>query len=189
MDSAESSCCQWKPHLAWLAAALVVGLAVGYASGALQQAGRSLFLLQPLAVGAVVAVLLIGVGSVAQRRIPWWSALVAGVAIVVTQHVWLYRAVMAARRAAADQQAAVELFKPGWSQEGFFSYLWDYGGQPNKGVWGLAEWPNAALWGIDACLVILSAAMIVWWAARAANRSADQSMMYSAGSDHTRPDP
>jgi len=74
---------------------------------------------------------------------------------------------MAAGRADVTQQAAEELFKPGWSQEGIFSYLLNTGAQPNGAPGGLGEWPTALLWGIDASLVILSAAMLARWVGRA----------------------
>ena len=170
MDNAKSRSGQgpysWMPIAAWLVAALAIGLTVGCGSGGLQQGGYSLLVVQSLAVGGIVAVMLLGAGGILQGKPPWWSALLAAIATVVVQHLWLYRAAMAARRAAVAESPAVELFKPGWSEQGLFSYLWEHGQQPNGAHWELAEWPNAVLWGLDACLLILAAVAIVGWVGR-----------------------
>lgn len=153
----------WRLSLQWCGIATVAGLAVGVVSGALQQAGQSLWLLQPLGLGVAIAIVFIGAGAIRRRTIPLWSVMVAGLVAVAIQHVWLYRAELRAREQAVEKQAMVELFKPGWSQEGFFSYFVDYGTRPNGANWVGKDWPNFVLWGIDACLLVGAAVAIVEW--------------------------
>jgi hypothetical protein len=153
----------WRSSLLWLGTATITGVVVGMVSGALQQAGHSLWLLQPLALGGALAIALVGGGALLQKLPPRWSVMVAGLIAVATQHLWLYRAELAARRKAVNEQAMIELFKPGWSEEGFFSYIREYGARPNGANWVGGEWPNFVLWGIDACLLVASAMAIVEW--------------------------
>lgn len=153
----------WRWRAIWFALAVVAGIVVGGASAALQQAGSSLFLLQPLGLGGALGVALIGAVAILRRPIPWWGGVAAGFVAVATQHVGLYRAELAARQRAVDKQAMIEMFKPGWSEEGFFSYLVTFGSQPNGAEWVGKEWPNFVLWGIDACLLVVASVTIVEW--------------------------
>lgn len=174
METTDAPYCQWKHLPAWILAGVVAGLAVGCASGAVQQAGQSLLVLQSMAVGAIAAVVLLGVAGMMQRTPPVWAGLVTGVVTVATQHVWLYRAAMEARRRAVNEQAAVELFKPGWSEENFLVYLWNVGSQPNGALGALGEWPNSLLWGIDGLVVTLSSMLVVLWVGRVRRQASGQ---------------
>jgi hypothetical protein len=153
----------WRSSVLWLGVAMVAGLAVGIVSGALQQSGQSLWLLQPIGLGVALAMVFIGASAVRQRVAPLWSVVVAGLVAVAIQHVWLYRAELQARQQAVAKQAIVEMFKPGWSNEGFFSYFVEYGARPNGANWVGRDWPNFVLWGIDACLLVGATVTIVEW--------------------------
>jgi hypothetical protein len=153
----------WRSSSLWFGVAAGAGLATGVVSGALQQAGHSLWLLQPLGFGVALAMVFMGASAVVQRAAPLWSVVAAGLLAVAVQHVWLYRAELQAREQAVEKQAMVELFKPGWSDEGFFTYFADYGMRPNGANWVGRDWPNFVLWGIDACLLVGAAMAIVEW--------------------------
>jgi len=142
------------PVVHWLPAivtALLVGLAVGIASGALHAAGISLIAIQSLAVGAVVGVALVGIAATARLARPTWRAAILAAAVAIaTQHLWIHRQVMAGRRAAIDKEPAAAMFRPGWSEQSFGQYLQS------------EATPQAiGLWVLDACLLTAAAVGIV----------------------------
>lgn len=131
--------------------AVVVGVCMGIASGALHASGVSLLVLQPVATGVLVGILLIGGTATLQLSPPSrLVTLLAGAVAVATQHVWIHREVMAGRRDAIAKQPGAELFKPGWSEQSLWAYLRHE-----------ADLLTASLWALDACLLIAAAVVIV----------------------------
>lgn len=134
----------------------LAGGIVGVAAGAIQQAGVSLLVLQSLAAGAGLGVLLVGMATLVSAKPPRWTAAVLASSLaIVVQHVWLYTADMAQREATLRKQPAVALFKPGWADESLVTFLSQQ-----------ATPTNLALWGLDACLLLLGGIVIVEWGAR-----------------------
>lgn len=135
--------------------ATLAGGIVGVAAGAIQQAGVSLLVLQSLAAGGGLGVLLVGMGELASAKPRWPAAVVASGLAIVLQHLWLYSADMAQREATLRKQPAVGLFKPGWAEESLLTFLSQH-----------ATPTNLALWGLDACLLTVGGIVIVEWGAR-----------------------
>lgn len=134
-----------------LVAVVAVGMCVGIGSGGLQAAGVALVGLQSLAAGVLVGLLLIGGAAAGGFVKPRWpAAVIAALAAVMTQHVWLYRVAMEARREAAADQPAVELFRPGWTEQSFVEFMQSE-----------ATTQTLVLWSVDACLLVLAAVVMV----------------------------
>ena len=134
-----------------MAATVAAGFFVGVAGALLQAAEIARFGVQSLAVGAVLAVTLIGVAAtIGLPRPRWRAALLASLVAVVTQHAWLYRTAMARRRDAIANQPAVEFFRPGWAEQTFVEYMQS-----------AATTQTVALWALDACLLSAAAVVIV----------------------------
>lgn len=138
-------------NFAHIAAAIVAGLCAGVIAAMPQSAGVFLVGLQSLAAGALLSVLLVGSTAMFGIGHPRWpAALLASLVAVMVQHVWLYRSAMAARRAAEAREPVVEMFRPGWTEQGFFEYMQSE-----------ATTSAALLWTLDACLLTLAAVVIV----------------------------
>ncbi|MCO6044884.1 hypothetical protein NG895_13305 [Aeoliella sp. ICT_H6.2] len=134
-----------------VAAAVVAGGCVGVIAAMPQSAGVFLVGLQSLAAGALLSVLLVGTTAMLGSHRPRWpAALLASVVAVVVQHLWLYRSALAARKAAAARQPAVEMFRPGWTEQGFLEYMQSE-----------ATSHAILLWTLDACLLTVAAVAIV----------------------------
>lgn len=137
-------------------ASVVSGVSVGVAGGALQIAGVSPWVLYSLAAGGLVAIVLIGISATASLGSPRWpAAVLAAVLVVATQHVWLYRAALENRKREAAEKPAVELFRPGQTEQSFVTYMRSE-----------ANAKSIALWTLDACLLVAAAVVIVEGSAR-----------------------
>lgn len=143
--------------------ALLAGMFVGIAAGALQRLGIALFGVQSLLVGAALGVMLAGVMSLLRHARGWWLALLTGwFVVVVTQHYWIYQAEITSRVAAIERQPGAAFFKPGWTEESFAAFLWQ------------SATPAAAtLWAVDACLILFAAGVIVGLSGTQTPRPAD----------------
>lgn len=131
-------------QFALASAAVVSGASVGIAGGAVQASGISRVVLQPLATGGLVAIVLMGIATAVSLGSPRWpAALLAGVVAVLTVHVWLYGAAMENRQQQVAKQPAVELFRPGWADQSF----WDF-------MRSEASDAQLAYWILDACLLV-----------------------------------
>lgn len=138
-------------HWTNFAVAIAAGLCTGVIAALPQSSGMFLVGLQSLAAGALLSVLLVGGTAMFGTSRPRWpSALVAAAVAVVAQHVWLYRLAMARRQDAAAREPAVEMFRPGWTDQGFFEYMQSE-----------ATTSAMLLWALDACLLALAAVVIV----------------------------
>ncbi|QDU57956.1 hypothetical protein [Aeoliella mucimassa] len=134
-----------------LAAAVLVGALVGMLAAMPQVAGYFRVGVQSLLAGLVLGVMLIGVLTMARAaRIHWITPLLAAIVAVFAEHYWLYLTALRLRREALAKQPAAGLFRPGWAEEGFFSYM-------------SSEATSTALmwWSLDACLLAAAAVGIV----------------------------
>jgi hypothetical protein len=138
-----------------LAAVFGTGVCVGVLAALPQSSGIALVGIQSLAAGALLSVILIGsAATFGAARPRWRSALVAALIAVAVQHVWLYRTALANRRTATSEQPAVELFRPGWSEQSPLEYFR-----------AEATPSTVALWVFDACLLTGAAVAIVEYTA------------------------
>lgn len=160
--ASKSTASRWPAWLARPVVAIVTGMCVGTASGAIQQTGFAPVGILSLAVGTLLGLVLVGAGGVLNLPRPRWGGIALAVAAaVVSQHLWLYRAAMIAREKATRSQPAVELFKPGWTQESILQYFYSQ-----------ASVTTVSLWLLDACLLGLATAIIVNWSShRSAQRA------------------
>lgn len=151
-----TSALPWPAKVAAFSAVIAAGICVGVICGSLQASGVALVAIQSLAAGVMLGVLLVGVAATTHRVPPSWrSALLAALVAVLTQHLWLHSAAMEVRQKAIAEQPAAELFRPGWSQESFFTYMQSE-----------TTPQTASLWMLDACLLATGAVIIVEWSSR-----------------------
>ncbi len=153
MDSTAPATIQvsWRAPTGGLLVAIVGGIVGGITAGAFHRVGISFVGLTPLGVGVGVGVLVVGGMSILSLGHPSWRlAFVAAVLAIVVQHWWLYVAVMDNREKQAAKQPAVELFRPGWSNESFLEYMW-----------AEATTQTVMLWTLDACLLAVATVVIV----------------------------
>ncbi len=112
--------------------------------------------LQSLAAGAMLSVVLVGTAATLRCGRPRWPlARWAAVIAVVTQHVALYYTALHHRQRAAAEQPAVELFRPGWTDQSFFDFMASE-----------ATMRAIGLWTLDASLLAIAAVVIVELSAR-----------------------
>lgn len=153
----------WQQSVLPLVAAVVTGLVTGMLAALPQSAGTFLVGLQSLAAGAMLSLMLVGSVAILSAGFPRWPmAVLASLVAVVTQHYWLYRAAIDHRQQAVAKQPAVELFRPGWSEQSFWQYF------ANE-----ASRSSVALWALDAVLLTLAAVVIVEYSARQRHRSSE----------------
>lgn len=137
--------------MAFAFAALVSGAAAGSVTAMIQSRGVFLVGLQSLGIGLFMGLLLLGMSAVHARRLPRWPvALLAGIIAVVVEHVCLYRFALAGRRDAVARKPAVEFFRPGWSEQSFWSYF------AEEATMQAVLW-----WTLDAVLLVAAAVVIV----------------------------
>jgi hypothetical protein len=153
MDNAADSspASPWRHWFAFVVAAVVSGSVIGLGASLVQSRGVFLVGLQSLAAGALLSVLLVGIAAMLTAHKPRWPvAVFAGVVAVLVQHVWLYRLALAGRRDAVAKKPAVEFFRPGWSEQSFWSYF------AEEATAKALMW-----WTLDAVLLVGAAVVIV----------------------------
>lgn len=146
----------WQRALVRGLAAVVCGLVLGTLAALPQAFGVFLVGIQSLAAGAALGVLLIGSVAIVSSGLPRWpSAVLAACVAIAVQHYSLYWMTIQKRQQAAIEQPAIELFRPGWSEQSFWQFMASE-----------ANTRSVALWVLDADLLAVAAVVIVEYNAR-----------------------
>ena len=149
---------QWLRSTVWLGMIAVAGIAVGFASAAMQRSGTSPLVIFSLLLGAALGAAAVGAAllfAVASRPLLIVGTLLGSLVLVSSQHLALYRAYVEGWELKRTEQPELTLFRDA-PPHTFLMYL------KQESV-GNRPW----LWLLDAALVTVAAVgLTLWWRAR-----------------------
>ncbi len=150
----------------WLAAGALAAVGVSFVAAAVNRGGWAPVGLTSLGVGVVLGLVLSALAAVVgpcNRRMLIVGTVAMALVTVAATHAWLYRGFCSDWQAERDKSAQVAMFRPEtpWSPREYFAHELTPG--------------RAALWAVDAALVVLgSVGTVVVWHRHATIRRAEQ---------------
>jgi hypothetical protein len=144
--------------LTWYLMSAVAALAIAWLAAMLHLSGHAPVGLISLGVGAALGAAVTSIAArlrVAARPPGMLSVVVLAIVTVVAQHAWLYIDFRRQWREARANSAEIAMFRPEspWSPAEYLAHELTLG--------------RAALWALDAALVVAAAvAVVAWWQRR-----------------------